>query len=387
MSDFNSLTFALEEWFDKPLSDIPGKVQKLIKQDFSPMPWDDLHPDQRRSVALQLDYQHDPDTDEERQYWSDFFWRKDALEKKIAEWRAIATPTASDLAQKEARLDELKKELARMEHQGLQSQGDYYPKRDQSNLRPNYIAYPLAMSSLAERLKATPEELSAWIFLSTKDEGLFAYTNANELDPPPRFYFCSLNPQEDYLSPLMSCWFVEEDVANFQPTERFITGKALIERWSKQPHIKPITFIIAKIQESRLHDIHPTFGLTCGSTGEDSSPPIESGLFSLTEVRDIEAKDFSVIYSEAPQREEENSDKPWLIHNPNDPSPEYPWYTPARYFARKLVIEDSTLLVKRDLLAKKVADMLKSAGILKRGGKKPLDSSTVKKAFSNVILG
>ena len=79
--------------------------------------------------------------------------------------------------------------------------------------------------------------------------------------------------------------------------------------------------------------------------------------------------------------------EPWLEPDPKDPKPAQGWYTPARYFARQLVREDSTLLTKRDLLAQKVAKSLEAAGFLKRGGIKPLDPSTVKKAFSKVTLG
>jgi len=79
--------------------------------------------------------------------------------------------------------------------------------------------------------------------------------------------------------------------------------------------------------------------------------------------------------------------KPWLIPNPNDPEPAQPWYTPARYFARKLVVDDPTLLTKRDLLASKVVVSLRNASIYKRGGKKPFDPTTIKKALSNVNLG
>jgi hypothetical protein len=36
------------------------RCAKRVVQEFFPMPWDKLSADQRRSVALQLDYQHDP---------------------------------------------------------------------------------------------------------------------------------------------------------------------------------------------------------------------------------------------------------------------------------------------------------------------------------------
>lgn len=77
---------------------------------------------------------------------------------------------------------------------------------------------------------------------------------------------------------------------------------------------------------------------------------------------------------------------PWLIEDPRDPNPEQPWYIPARYFARELVKCDSTLLAKRDILAKKVVQSLTSVSIKKRGGKKPFNPGTIKKAFSNVSL-
>ncbi len=81
------------------------------------------------------------------------------------------------------------------------------------------------------------------------------------------------------------------------------------------------------------------------------------------------------------------SNPPWLIPDPNDPEPEQPWYTSARYFARQLVIDDSTLLTKRDLLVEKIAKSLDNVNIKKRGGKKPFNPDTVKKALSNIYFG
>ena len=109
MSEFDSLTLAFEKWFDKPLSALPRDVQDRIGRDFGPIPWDDLSPEQRCQVALQHDSQHDPATEQERQYWWDFFLQKDALKSQITEWEKTATPTATDLAHKEAKLKELRR--------------------------------------------------------------------------------------------------------------------------------------------------------------------------------------------------------------------------------------------------------------------------------------
>lgn len=87
--------------------------------------------------------------------------------------------------------------------------------------------------------------------------------------------------------------------------------------------------------------------------------------------------------SQAPTKDE----KPWLVADPKDPEASYHWYTPARYFARQLVQGDSTLLIKKLVLADKVSRSLANAGIYKRGGRRPHDAATVLKAFSNVHLG
>lgn len=78
---------------------------------------------------------------------------------------------------------------------------------------------------------------------------------------------------------------------------------------------------------------------------------------------------------------------PWDIHDERDPEPKNLWYTPARYFARQLVIQDTTLLTKRQKLAEKVSQSLTNAGIKKRGGELELAPTTVLKALVNVNLG
>ncbi|MFZ2853707.1 MAG: hypothetical protein WAZ34_06295 [Rhodocyclaceae bacterium] len=35
-----------------------------VEKDFPPTPWDEMSADQRRSIALQFDYQHDPMRDQ-----------------------------------------------------------------------------------------------------------------------------------------------------------------------------------------------------------------------------------------------------------------------------------------------------------------------------------
>lgn len=95
-----------------------------------------------------------------------------------------------------------------------------------------------------------------------------------------------------------------------------------------------------------------------------------------------------VVSLERPVTVASNPDeKPWNVQDPNDPDPQQPWYTPARYFARQLVTNDTALLTKRNILCDKVAASLKGVGINKRGGKLPFSTGTVKKALANVRLG
>ena len=320
MNTFDSLTSALESWFDTPLCDLPEILRQRVEQEFSPMPWGSLTANQRRDLALQLDYQDDPATEQDRKFWWDFFERIDNLKKQLAEWGVVATPTAAELALKETRLAQIKQELARLDAQKRLARGDYFPERKlkqetdrtlSADPAPatRYVAYPKAMHQLTAHLGATPAELAAWVWLGPKDGGLAAYINANELDPPPRFCFATGSDSQDYIAPLMACWFNLEDIDKFVPTDRYITGAALIERWSQQPGLQAVAFIQAKIAESQLLDIHPIYGGTQGTFSEHANwPPLESGLFLLAHVVQIEAMDFDVAIETASLKKPEAVD-------------------------------------------------------------------------------
>ncbi|MEZ5555259.1 hypothetical protein [Haliea sp.] len=156
----------------------------------------------------------------------------------------------------------------------------------------DYIPYPKAMKLLADRLGATPDELAVWIFLEPGNGGIAAFENANELSSPPKFRFEEYLG-EDYLELLMGCWFRQEDVDRFKPADRYITGTALISRWSNQAYIpNVVAFIRAKVRESRLLDIHPTFTCTQWTHSEDSYyPPLSAGLFQVRQIEQVESED------------------------------------------------------------------------------------------------
>jgi len=152
-----------------------------------------------------------------------------------------------------------------------------------------------------------------------------------------------------------------------------------------------------------------------GSLGDDKHPPaffidwalskryrpawldwaIEQGLYIPKhvppELAELAKSEQQVAHAETvktvPATSPSGDDKPWLIADSNAPTPEQPWYIPARYFAWQLVIEDTTLLNKRVLLSEKVEQSLKNAGIKSSRGKKHPGASTILKAFTKVKLG
>lgn len=115
MSSFDSLTLALEGWFDKQLCELPDALRQRVEEEFLPMPWDRLSAAGRRSVTQQIDYHDDPAMEQVRQFCWDHSERRVSITTQITEWEAVATPTALDLAQKERRLEELRQELACVE--------------------------------------------------------------------------------------------------------------------------------------------------------------------------------------------------------------------------------------------------------------------------------
>ncbi|QKS29129.1 MAG: hypothetical protein FAZ92_00479 [Accumulibacter sp.] len=301
---FESLSEALEEWFERPLTDLPEALRQRVEHEFLPFTWDLLSPEQRRDFTQQWDYKNDPATEPERQAAWDLVARRLEVEGKMREWEHTCAGTATELATKEARLAELREEITKIDLAEKHMSGKERSEKVRRGDRPDesartdedfpYIAYPRAMKRLRERLGATREEVAAWVFWGETQGGLVAYTNANELDPPPKFaFFYTMG--DDYISPLMACWFRRDDIEAFEPDERYITGKTLIERWGNEPHIEPKAFVLAKIEESRLLDIHPNYGGTRATWPErEEFPPLESGLFALSQVKAIEAEDFGI---------------------------------------------------------------------------------------------
>ena len=115
MNEFFSLSLALEDWFDKPLCDLPDAIRRRVTEEFFLTSWDSYSAEGRRAVTLQLDYQMDKTTEQVRQFWWDLGTRTENIKTQITEWEAVATPNAGDRVLKQEQLAKLRQELARTE--------------------------------------------------------------------------------------------------------------------------------------------------------------------------------------------------------------------------------------------------------------------------------
>lgn len=150
-SSFESIAAALDGWFDKPPAELPGILRERVQQVFLGSPWHMLTPGQRRDFAQQWDYQQQPEIQQERKFWWDLLVRKSEIERQREAWMAVATPTAQDLAQKEARLAELNRELVCLEHQ--KSSGHSPAKRapEPKDIKPDTNNWSLLVQAEASR--------------------------------------------------------------------------------------------------------------------------------------------------------------------------------------------------------------------------------------------
>lgn len=157
---FESLAATLHQWFDKPLAGLPAQLRARVERDFFPMPWDELAPEQRRSMARQWDYLHDPANAELRKYWREFFRRKDDIQRQIEQWKAVKTETASDLSTKEARLEQLQRDLDALEIERQRAPGHAESQPDSDELASDCreTCPPVRAADIKRRFRVCPDE-------------------------------------------------------------------------------------------------------------------------------------------------------------------------------------------------------------------------------------
>lgn len=108
---FDSLTKALEGWFDTPLAELPSPQRNRVEAASFRRRWDCMNADQRRSVAGQLDFQNDPATEEEReQIWKEAC-ELHRIEQEILKLERMSPPMPLEMESKHRQLDELRRQL------------------------------------------------------------------------------------------------------------------------------------------------------------------------------------------------------------------------------------------------------------------------------------
>jgi hypothetical protein len=118
-SEFVSLTSVLEPWFEKDRSELPGDLDEAWRGSrqaagvkFLLSLWDGLSTTQRRTMAAQFDFSHDPANKVAAKAAFEVEEKALKIARRIKKWEAVATPTACDLEKQERTLEELEREAS-----------------------------------------------------------------------------------------------------------------------------------------------------------------------------------------------------------------------------------------------------------------------------------
>ena len=90
---FEPLTELIEQYAMGKFEAMPVHLRERVAQAFFPMPhWDQLAPDQRRSLAQQNDVQQDPALEPENEYW----WQLTCRTHEVAFMRQLPLTLMGD---------------------------------------------------------------------------------------------------------------------------------------------------------------------------------------------------------------------------------------------------------------------------------------------------
>lgn len=107
-----SLLDSLRGSFDQPLSDLDEAQRLRAEKAFYPLRWDDLAPNQRETLARQLDYVADPANEAERQRDWDLECQIGAVEKQFKDLKDTDPKSVTEIATKRQLVAELTEELS-----------------------------------------------------------------------------------------------------------------------------------------------------------------------------------------------------------------------------------------------------------------------------------
>lgn len=291
MPNFESLEKRLDGWFSKSFDELPGLLKRIVIPKFQPFGWDNLDPDQRRSLAIQSDYQNDPAKAAHQEYWFNFVVLKQELESQLRGWEAVAAPTAQELSEKERRIAQLRQEIGhRNRLESLLMRRDFprlvsIDSGGGKSLAPEkLISMPIALHSLAERLGSSKEEIAAWVYLSEVEGGLSAYKEHRYKGEFQRFYF-SPELDHDYVGAIANCWFDECEIESFEPVNRYLSGAACVKVLEDDSERDWKVILADLIKSGVIADLHPIVGVTRASSPVDMNlPEFETSLLCVSQV-------------------------------------------------------------------------------------------------------
>jgi hypothetical protein len=289
---YNSLEAALLDFFETEFDELPGEIRKLLTEAaFFPEIWGDLSPYERRQVAKQWDYAHDPAYQKEVKSLSIINKEISSLAIEIKYSEPLNRPDFESKKKLEGKSGELEKliRIRKRFYDLLSTEGEPIHEVEDGQ---ECISYSDTISILKKKFNAAPEELAAWV-VSGEDRLRACTKDGWILSPPKRLLFNPIvHRDNDYLNALAGCWFLKSEISSFVPKARYITGASLIERWGKAIGEQVEAFIVAKIEESSLDDLHPITGGTRAGDPDDSTlPPLKDALFVKAHIKQIESNE------------------------------------------------------------------------------------------------
>lgn len=282
----------LEPWFESALSEIPESLRNRIQDLYAPLSWSELTPDRRRSFARQYDYDNNPAAELHREFWFNLHAERIDLERELHEWSVLADSTPTEKESRQLYISMLNEKLERLDRKIQRLEQKPFPgliPQDSLLLEPDgelpvLIPFNQALNRLKRNLGASQEEIAAWVMMGYLDGGLSAYQEQALLR---RFYY-EPEMDEDYVAPLYQCKFLDVELVDFKPKERFVTGEELLELLRSEFGERVRTYIVAKIGVRGLMDMHPVKGgVDFGLEDNCGFPPLETGLFALSEVAQL----------------------------------------------------------------------------------------------------
>lgn len=292
--NFVPLSLDLANYFNCEMVDLPVRLKERVLVAFKLFHWDKCTVEQRKSRAKTYDEQNDPGWAVHQQFWLDITNSLHEIQHKRNEWSKVAATTASDKQIQIEKISELDKRESHVRQTMARLEQRTYPRYQNKNVAieehedDNWLSLVAAERLLKGRLGASLPEIAAWVELGPDNGGLKAYTESNELE----FFYFTPDMGDDYLGALHTCRFRENDVLDFSPQERYLSGSELLDCIRTELDDNTRAYMIAQISNNVLLDIHPSMGVTdAGIFSHSGFPSLEEGLFLASQIKALNVRD------------------------------------------------------------------------------------------------